>query len=87
MICIKENLHGPGLTCDNCGATSSGIVGVLEDRELVDKVACMANGAKFTWSERDAEEMRLTAREIIDLVRSDKRLVESEPGSAKEDKK
>lgn len=42
---------------------------VVTEADLVDEVAGTANGAKFTWSDRDKEDMRLTARSIIDKVR------------------
>jgi hypothetical protein len=36
--------------------------------DLVDEIACMANGAKFTWSDPDKQEMRETAEKIIKLI-------------------
>lgn len=43
---------------------------VLTEEELVDRVACLGNGSKFTWSEQDKQEMRATARKIIEIVRN-----------------
>ena len=42
---------------------------VNSEDELIDRVACLGNGAKFTWSDKDAEEMRGIARNIIANVR------------------
>ena len=36
---------------------------------LVDRVALLADGSKFTWSEKDRDEMREKARQIIREVR------------------
>jgi hypothetical protein len=44
---------------------------ISSEEELVDRVAVLANGMKFTWSDSDRDEMRVTARIIIDNVRRD----------------
>lgn len=36
---------------------------------LVDRVALLADGSKFTWSEKDRDEMREKSRRIIREVR------------------
>lgn len=42
---------------------------VGSEEDLVDRVASLANGMKFSWSAKDKAEMRNTARIIIDNVR------------------
>lgn len=42
---------------------------VATEDELIDRVASLGNGAKFSWSEQDKTEMRATARLIIQNVR------------------
>lgn len=41
---------------------------ITDEAELVDRVACLGNGMKFSWSDQDREEMRTTAKIIIDNV-------------------
>jgi hypothetical protein len=42
---------------------------VSSENELIDRVAVLGNGMKFSWSEPDKAEMRDTARIIIENVR------------------